>query len=51
MNIGFTCFHIKVERFARSNDEFYSAFGRAMVKVIENTKGIPLYNIGGKPIQ
>lgn len=38
----------QVEAFARSNDVFYEVFGRAMTKVIENTKGVELYSVGGK---
>lgn len=38
----------KVEKFARSNREFLKAFSEAMNKVIENTKGVDLYEVGGK---
>lgn len=42
------CVIVQVDRFASSNDLFYNVFSSAMIKVIENTKGVELYNVGGK---
>ena len=39
---------MQVDRFADSNDLFYNVFAHAMKKVIENTKGVELYEVGGR---